>query len=89
MKDCTNRKARFRSVIALIWEGEKYTYEGIVDGTITDRRQGVGGFGYDPIFIPEGYDQSFAELGDDIKNQISHRYNALVKMKSFIDSIVT
>ncbi len=83
----TNRKARFRSVIALIWEGETYTYEGVVDGVITDARRGEGGFGYDPIFVPDGYDLSFAQLGDAVKNSISHRYKALTKMKAFLDSV--
>lgn len=86
MADHTNRKARFRSVIALIWEGETYTYEGIVNGVITYERQGEGGFGYDPIFVPDGYDLSFGELGDSVKNTISHRYIALMKMKDFLDS---
>jgi len=88
MKGKANRKARFRSVIALIWEGQTYTYEGVVNGTITDDRRGEGGFGYDPIFIPDGYDKSFSELGDAIKNGISHRYNALTKMKIFLDSVI-
>ncbi len=83
----TNRKARFRSVIALIWEGETYTYEGVVDGVITDARRGEGGFGYDPVFVPDGYDLSFAQLGDAVKNSISHRYKALTKMKAFLDSV--
>ena len=89
MNGMKNRKARFRSVIALIWEGDTYTYEGIVNGVISKERQGKEGFGYDPIFIPDGYNQSFAELGDDIKNKISHRFNALMNMKSSMDSLIS
>src|SRR5574344_572604 len=73
LKGKDNSKARFRTVIALILDGKTYYFEGIVNGTIVEERKGTDGFGYDPIFIPEGYTKTFAELGVDIKNQISHR----------------
>ena len=69
-----NRKAQFRTVFALIINGKEHLFEGIVKGTISKERRGQSGFGYDPIFVPEGYTQSFAELGNDIKNKISHRF---------------
>ena len=82
-----NRKARFRTVIALIQkEGDsticsrEYSFEGEVKGEIATEKSGKGGFGYDPIFVPEGYDKSFAELGEEIKNKISHRARAVAKL---------
>ncbi len=71
-----NRRARFRTVIALLAGGKEILLEGICTGTIALEKQGTGGFGYDPVFIPDGYAQSFAELGVDIKNQVSHRAKA-------------
>ena len=82
-----NRKARFRTVIALVWNGKTYTFDGIVNGTITTTKRGENGFGYDPIFIPEGYEQTFAELGNDIKNQISHRAKAVEKLDEFLTQL--
>lgn len=79
-----NRKARFRTVIALTLGGKEYTFEGIVTGHITTEKRGEKGFGYDPIFIPDGYDKTFAELGDEIKNQISHRARAVSKLGEFL-----
>ena len=82
-----NRKARFRTVIALILRGEKQEpllFEGIVNGTIAHEKHGSEGFGYDPIFIPDGYNQSFAELGLDIKNSISHRARAVKKLADWL-----
>ena len=87
MEGKENRKARFRTVIALVWNGKTYTFEGIVNGTITTAKRGENGFGYDPIFIPEGYDQTFAELGNDIKNQISHRAKAVEKLDEFLTQL--
>jgi XTP/dITP diphosphohydrolase len=80
----TNRKARFRTVIALILDGKEYLFEGIVNGSILTEKRGEAGFGYDPLFVPEGYDKSFAELGDDIKNSISHRARAVKKLTDFL-----
>ena len=79
-----NRKARFRTVIALIQQGEVHEFEGIVTGQIIRERRGGEGFGYDPIFQPDGYDQTFAELGVEVKNQISHRARATAKLADFI-----
>ena len=78
--DNDNRRARFRTVIALIQQEQVYRFEGIVNGEIIRERRGGEGFGYDPIFQPDGYDQTFAELGLDIKNQISHRARATAKL---------
>lgn len=87
MEGKENRKARFRTVIALVWNGKTYTFDGIVNGTITTTKRGENGFGYDPIFIPEGYEQTFAELGNDIKNQISHRAKAVEKLDEFFTQL--
>jgi XTP/dITP diphosphohydrolase len=87
MEGMENRKARFRTVIALVWNGKTYTFDGIVNGTITTTKRGENGFGYDPIFIPEGYEQTFAELGNDIKNQISHRAKAVEKLDEFLTQL--
>ena len=75
-----NRRARFRTIIALIADGQETLLEGICPGRIATEKRGTGGFGYDPVFVPEGYDQSFAELGDELKNQISHRALATQKL---------
>lgn len=85
--DTDNRKARFRTVIALIEKekgGEPTLFEGIVNGTIIRERRGGEGFGYDPIFQPDGYDETFAELGSDIKNKISHRARAVAKLAEYL-----
>jgi XTP/dITP diphosphohydrolase len=84
LKCFKNRKARFRTVIALIEEGEIKTFHGIVEGVIAEKKSGEKGFGYDPVFIPEGHNQSFAEMKLDEKNKISHRVKALQKLISFI-----
>lgn len=88
-----NRKARFRTVIALILKeereerrkekGEIRLFEGIVNGSIAREKHGSEGFGYDPLFVPDGYYQSFAELGMDVKNHISHRARAVAKLAEF------
>lgn len=86
-----NRKAHFKTVICLIIEttdtsetAETLFFEGIVEGEITTVRSGAEGFGYDPIFKPEGYDKTFAELGNDIKNGISHRARAVAKLAEYL-----
>ena len=79
-----NRRARFRTVIALIQQGEVHEFECIVNGQIIRERRGGEGFGYDPIFQPDGYDQTFAELGIEIKNQISHRARATAKLAEYL-----
>lgn len=80
-----DRSAQFRTVIALVMKNREYLFEGIVRGEIIKEKKGNTGFGYDPIFVPEGYSQTFAELGDDIKNKISHRAEAVVKLKQFLN----
>lgn len=92
--DNTNRKARFRTVIALLEKQENkeggvgtatlHTFEGKVEGTIITEKRGNEGFGYDPIFMPEGYDKTFAELGIDTKNIISHRARAVKKLAGYL-----
>lgn len=72
-----HRKARFVTVITLIWQGAEYIFEGEVQGHIAHEISGNGGFGYDPIFIPQGYDKTFAELNATVKNDISHRARAM------------
>lgn len=79
-----NRKAQFRTAICLIMEGKEYLFEGIVKGHIIEEKRGGDGFGYDPIFVPEGYNQTFAELGNDVKNTISHRARAVEKLCTFL-----
>ena len=81
-----NRKARFRTVIALILGGSVYYFEGIVDGKIITERKGIKGFGYDPVFLPDGYDQTFAEMPLSEKNIISHRARAVSKLVDFLES---
>lgn len=82
----SNRAARFRTVIALIIDGREYLFEGTVPGRIASEAKGYSGFGYDPIFIPDPYSQSFAELGDELKVKISHRTRAIQKLIQFLES---
>lgn len=81
----TERTAQFRTTIALILKnGELHTFDGIIKGSITTTEKGTGGFGYDPIFMPDGYDKTFAELSDEEKNKISHRGLAMKKLQEFL-----
>lgn len=80
----TDRKARFRTIISLILDGKEYQFEGIVNGRIIDNERGAEGFGYDPVFVPDGYEDTFAEMPLKLKNTISHRANALSKLVSFL-----
>lgn len=84
LKGITNRKARFRTIVSLIIDGEKFEFEGIVNGEILEDKSGFKGFGYDPIFKPTGYDVSFAEMGMETKNKISHRARAIQKLVDFL-----
>ncbi|HNW96951.1 MAG TPA: non-canonical purine NTP diphosphatase [Bacteroidales bacterium] len=84
MKGRENRKARFRCVVALIINGEVMSFEGRVEGNILTRERGNKGFGYDPIFIPEGYDITFAEMSLEEKNKISHRGKAIHKLTEYL-----
>ncbi|MDR0566741.1 MAG: non-canonical purine NTP diphosphatase [Prevotellaceae bacterium] len=85
MKDESNRSARFRTVIALILEGKEYLFEGEVKGEILRSKAGSGGFGYDPIFRPEGYNVTFAEMEPEEKNKISHRGKAIRQLVNFLN----
>lgn len=85
LKGETNRKARFRTVISLIWNGEEHFFEGTVEGSIRRELSGSGGFGYDPIFEPEGYDITFAEMSMEEKNAISHRAKAMERLIAFLN----
>ncbi|MDR0955335.1 MAG: RdgB/HAM1 family non-canonical purine NTP pyrophosphatase [Rikenellaceae bacterium] len=84
-----NRRAQFRTVIALILNGEEYLFEGIVRGTIRQQASGIGGFGYDPVFEPEGYNVTFAEMDPATKNAISHRGRATAQMVEFLNETAT
>lgn len=79
-----SRRARFRTIIALLFEGKEILLEGICEGRIATEKHGINGFGYDPVFIPEGFDQTFAELGDEVKNRISHRAIATEKFRALL-----
>lgn len=87
MQGQANRSARFRTVIGLIWQGSEYSFEGIAQGEIIEERVGEGGFGYDPIFKPLGFDRTFAELSLEEKNAISHRGQAVQALISFLKGI--
>jgi XTP/dITP diphosphohydrolase len=80
-----NRQARFRTVIALILDGQQYLFHGIVDGRILHHRRGISGFGYDPIFVPRGFDRTFAEISLETKNRISHR---AVAVRQLVDQLL-
>jgi len=80
----THRNARFRTVIALIQGDKEYLFEGIINGHITESPRGTNGFGYDPVFVPEGYAETFAEMSETIKNTISHRAKAVHKLADFL-----
>ena len=94
MADITCRNARFRTVISLIQHDadnpgsyHETLFEGIVEGKIATEKRGTAGFGYDPLFVPNGYDKTFAELGTDIKNQISHRARAVRKLAEYLKQL--
>lgn len=86
LRGVANRKARFRTVISVIWNGEEHFFEGTVPGTIRTERCGSEGFGYDPIFQPDGYDITFAEMSMDEKNSISHRGRAVDQLIAFLNT---
>jgi XTP/dITP diphosphohydrolase len=83
----TNRASRFRTIIALIGMGEPKLFEGSVEGTITSEKRGSGGFGYDPVFIPQGHQKTFAEMTLDEKNKLSHRAIAVAKLVNYLKNI--
>lgn len=90
LKENFNRHARFRTVIALIMkrtdsdQPEIHEFEGRIEGSISKEKKGNAGFGYDPIFVPDGYEESFAQLGEDVKNTISHRARAVSKLVDYL-----
>jgi len=87
LQGITNRRARFRTVIALILDNEEMLFEGIAEGEIIAQKRGAEGFGYDPIFVPVGYTQTFAEMPLAIKNKISHRYKAFTMLSEYLMSL--
>jgi XTP/dITP diphosphohydrolase len=86
LQDQPDRSARFRTVIALIIGEEEFLWEGCIEGMIITEARGEAGFGYDPVFVPNGYTKTFAELGADEKNAISHRGEAIRKLKQLVDA---
>lgn len=82
-----NRNARFRTVVSLIIDGKEIRFEGIIRGSIIKERKGIHGFGYDPVFIPEGYIETMAEMSPELKNKISHRAIAMQKMADFLEGV--
>jgi XTP/dITP diphosphohydrolase len=87
LKNVTKRNARFVTVITLILNGEAHCFEGEIKGTIAYEPRGESGFGYDPLFIPQGYRSTFAELGSDVKNSISHRSMAVKGLMAFLEGV--
>ena len=84
LTDAPNRRARFRTVIALVMDGQEHLFEGEISGRIVTEGHGAGGFGYDPIFVPDGFDRTFAELAAEEKNAISHRGRAVKRLVEFL-----
>ncbi|MBS1503611.1 MAG: non-canonical purine NTP pyrophosphatase, partial [Bacteroidetes bacterium] len=87
LEGAENRKARFKTVISLMWKGREYFFEGSVEGTIRHQKAGKEGFGYDPLFQPNGYDITFAEMSLAEKNKLSHRARAVEKLVEFLTGI--
>tara|TARA_Y100001933_G_scaffold205579_1_gene208170 strand:- start:956 stop:1531 length:576 start_codon:yes stop_codon:yes gene_type:complete len=85
LKDKSDRNASFKTVICLILNNTRYFFEGVINGKITEEKVGNGGFGYDPIFVPEGFDKTFSELTINEKNAISHRGIAVNKLVNFLN----
>ena len=86
MEGKENRRARFRTAICFIESGKEHLFEGIVQGNIIEARRGTAGFGYDPVFQPEGYTETFAEMGNEEKNKISHRARAVQQLVEYLRS---
>lgn len=87
LEGVTDRRARFRTVISLILDGEEHLFEGIVEGRIAERLSGAEGFGYDPLFIPDGFEKTFAEMTAAEKNEISHRGRAVRRLAEFLTNL--
>jgi XTP/dITP diphosphohydrolase len=86
LQDNSNRLAQFRTVISLIWEDKEYLFEGICKGVILTKQKGEQGFGYDPVFVPEGADKTFAQMSMDEKNKFSHRKKAMQQLIQFLQT---
>lgn len=86
LRGVADRRARFRTVISLLLGDEEHLFEGVVEGRIIDREQGTEGFGYDPLFIPDGYDRTFAQMTPEQKNAVSHRARAVRKLAAFLQN---
>lgn len=84
LADQPDRRGQFRTVICLIFNGKEHLFEGICPGQIAREKRGTAGFGYDPVFVPDGFETTFAEMGDAVKNQISHRAKATQKLLDFL-----
>lgn len=87
LKGVKERKARFRTVISLIYDGTTHHFEGIVNGRIIEEKRGSDGFGYDPVFVPDAYEQTFAEMPLELKNSISHRGRATMKLIEYLSGL--
>jgi len=87
MTGIENRKARFKTVISLVIDGIETQFEGIVNGVLINEKRGINGFGYDPIFLPDGYEQTFAEMSSELKNSISHRGLAVKKLIEYLSNL--
>lgn len=89
LQDITDRSAQFRTVVSLIWEDQEYLFTGICKGTIISAQRGGEGFGYDPVFIPDGSNQTFAEMGMEEKNKYSHRKKAVAQLIEFLKQTIS
>jgi XTP/dITP diphosphohydrolase len=87
LEGISNRRAQFRTVVSLILNGEEVLFEGKIKGTIISERKGVNGFGYDPVFVPEGYTITMAEMPAEVKNKISHRALAMQQMADYLEQV--
>lgn len=87
LRDVKNRRAMFRTVITLILSGMEYQFEGVIIGSILEEKRGREGFGYDPVFLPDGFSKSFAEMKMEEKNRISHRYKAISELVKFLNQL--
>lgn len=87
LQDTKNRSAHFKTAMALVIDGKEYLFEGIINGQITKEMHGSNGFGYDPVFMPDGYEKTFAQMDSVTKNAISHRGVALKKLIAFLNTI--
>jgi XTP/dITP diphosphohydrolase len=84
LRDAANWKARFRTIICLLWNGEQHLFEGVCEGKIIEQQRGTKGFGYDPVFVPDGSEKTFAEMEMEEKNKYSHRRKATDKLVEFL-----